>query len=102
MQDYKPKSICLFQGVLNAESLKKIKLSKTDRAFVCEGRPSLEAGRKTSAVLLKKGIIPTVISDNMAGFLFFKGLVKEVIIACQYADKKGALCDMGALIVAVL
>ena len=38
----------------------------------------------------------------MAGFLFFKGLVKEVILACQYADKKGALCDMGGLILAVL
>jgi|GEM_PF-425937 len=102
MQDYKTKTICLFQGVLSAESLEKVKFSSNDHAFVCEGRPSLEAGRKTSGILLKNGIIPTVISDNMAGFLFFKGLIKEVIIACQYADKKGALCDMGALIVAVL
>jgi len=102
MQDYKTKSIILFQGILSAESLKKVKLLKGDHAFVCEGRPSLEAGRKTSLVLLKKGITPTVISDNMAGFLFFKGLVKEVIIACQYADKSGALCDTGALILAVL
>ena len=102
MQDYKTKSICLFHGVLSAESLKKIKIAKNDHAFVCEGRPSLEAGRKTSGVLLKNGIIPTVISDNMAGFLFFKGLVKKVIIACQYADNTGALCDTGALILAVL
>lgn len=102
MQDYKARSICLFQGVLSVGSLKKVKLSLKVHAFVCEGRPSLEAGRKTSGILLKKGITPTVISDNMAGFLFFKGLVKEVFIACQYADKKGALCDMGALILAVL
>jgi methylthioribose-1-phosphate isomerase len=102
MPDYKPKSIYLFHGILSAESLKKVKLTKYGHAFICEGRPSLEAGRKTSGALLKKGIIPTVISDNMAGFLFFKGLVNEVIIACQYADKKGALCDMGALILAVL
>jgi methylthioribose-1-phosphate isomerase len=102
MQDYKPKSVILFHGVLSAESLKKIKIAKNDHAFICEGRPSLEAGRKTSAILLKKGITPTLISDNMAGFLFFKVLVKEVIIACQYADNKGALCDMGALILAVL
>jgi methylthioribose-1-phosphate isomerase len=102
MQDYKLKSICLFQGVLSAGSLKKVKLAKSNHAFVCEGRPSLEAGRKTSAILLKEGITPMVISDNMAGFLFFKGLVKEVIIACQYADKNGALCDTGALILAVL
>src|SRR5271170_5406646 len=102
MQDYKIKSISLFQGLLSAESLKKVKMIKDHHAFVCEGRPSLEAGRKTSGILLKKGITPTMISDNMAGFLFFKGLVKEVVIACQYADKKGALCDMGALILAVL
>ena len=77
MQDYKTKSIYLFQGILSAESLKKVKFSKSAHAFVCEGRPSLEAGRKTSGILLKKGITPTVISDNMAGFLFFKGLVKK-------------------------
>ena len=102
MQDYKAKSIYLFQGVVKAESLKKVKLVKNAHAFVCEGRPSLEAGRKTSAILLKQGITPTMISDNMAGFLFFKGLVKQVNIACQYADETGALCDTGALILAVL
>ena len=102
MQDYKINSIYLFQGVLSAESLKKIKLLKNTYAFVCEGRPSLESGRKTAGFLCKKGIIPTMISDNMAGFLFFKGLVKQVNIACQYADDTGALCDTGALILAVL
>jgi len=102
MQDYKNKSISLFQGILSAESLKKVKVTKNDHAFVCEGRPSLEAGKKTSGMLLKHGITPTIICDNMAGFLFLKDLVKEVVIACQYADNKGALCDMGALILAVL
>jgi methylthioribose-1-phosphate isomerase len=102
MQDYKIKSIGLFHGILSAESLKKVKLAKSERAFVCEGRPGLEAGKMTTGAFLKKGIIPTVISDNMAGFLFFKGLVKQVFIACQYADNKGALCDTGALIMAVL
>jgi methylthioribose-1-phosphate isomerase len=102
MQDYKPGSIILFQGLLNAESLKKVKLLKNDPVFVCEGRPSLESGRTTLGLLSKKGVTPTVISDNMAGFLFFKGLVKKVYIACQYADPKGALCDTGAVILAVL
>ena len=102
MQDYKAKSIYLFQGLFSSESLKKAKLPKGADAFVCEGRPSLEAGRKTSSVLLKNGITPTMITDNMAGFLFFKGLVREVTIACQYADNTGALCDTGALILAVL
>ena len=102
MQDYKAKSVYLFQGVFNAEALKKLKLPQDAHAFVCEGRPSLEAGRKTAAILLKMGVVPTMISDNMAGFLFFKGLVKQVVIACQYVDNKGALCDTGALILGVL
>jgi len=102
MPDYKPKSICLFQGSFDQEALKKIKLTKSEHAFVCEGRPSLEAGRKTSGLLLKNAVTATMITDNMAGFLFFKGMVKEVVLACQYADNKGALCDIGALILAVL
>jgi methylthioribose-1-phosphate isomerase len=102
MQDYKKKSISLLQGVFTFESLKKVKLIHAEHSFVCEGRPSLEAGRKTSKMLLEQGITPTMISDNMAGFLFFKGLLKEVIIACQYADDTGALCDTGALILSVL
>ena len=102
MLDYKPNSILLFHGILNAESIKKVKFNSKNHAFICEGRPSLEAGRKTSGILLNNGITPTVISDNMAGFLFLEGLVRQVFIACQYADNKGSLCDMGALILAVL
>jgi methylthioribose-1-phosphate isomerase len=100
MQAYKEKSITLIHGVASPEALKKI--TKSSVVFVCEGRPSLEAGKMNSKVLLAKGITPTVICDNMAGFLFFKDLVKEVVIACQFADTSGALCDMGALILAVL
>jgi len=102
MRDYKTKSIGLFHGIFSAESFNKIKLAKAEHAFVCEGRPGLGAGKITTGAFLKKGIIPTVISDNMAGFLFFKGLVKRVFIACQYVDENGALCDTGALILAVL
>jgi len=102
MPDYKVRSITLLQGLFSSEALQKMKFAKNSHVFVCEGRPTLEAGRKTTQALLKKGTTPTIISDNMAGFLFFKGLVKEVIIACQLADNTGALCDTGALILSVL
>ena len=102
MPDFKPKSIVLLQGILAPEALKKTKFSKTTAVFVLEGRPSLWAAHSNVKVLLKNRLIPTVIADNMAGFLFYKGLVRGVILACQYADKTGALCDMGALILAVL
>ncbi len=92
----------LVQGLLDPSALKQLHLAKGQGAYVCEGRPSLEAGRRNIGLLLKKGIVPTVISDNMPGFLFFKGFVKQVYLACQYADTKGALCDTGALILAVL
>jgi len=102
MQGYKPGSIVLLQGVFGAGALKKLKVAKGMLVFVCEGRPSLEAGKVNSKALLARGITPTVICDNMAGFLFFKDMVKEVYLACQYADAGGALCDTGALICAVL
>ncbi|MBI4309415.1 MAG: hypothetical protein HY591_03690 [Candidatus Omnitrophica bacterium] len=102
MRDYKSKSIVLAQGVFAAESIKKIKPARASHVFIGEGRPSLEAGKSNAKAFLASGITPTVICDNMAGFLFFKGLVKEVYLACQYADGKGALCDTGALICAVL
>jgi methylthioribose-1-phosphate isomerase len=89
----------LLHGVMSREALNKI--SKGATVYICEGRPSLEAG-KVNAKLLSKTHKPTIICDNMAGFLFFKGLVKEVVLACQFVDKSGALCDMGALILAVL
>ena len=98
MPDYKPNSIILLQGVFKADVLKKIKASKGVSVFLCEGRPSLEAGKLNSKALLAQKVTPTIISDNMAGFLFFKGYVKELVLACQYADSTGALCDTGALI----
>ena len=102
MRGYKLRSIVLFQGVFSVEAITKIKAAKTTPIFVCEGRPSLEAGKSNSKALLIQGITPTVICDNMAGFLFFKGFVREVVIACQYADGTGILCDTGGLILAVL
>ncbi|MBI3602234.1 MAG: hypothetical protein HY209_05005 [Candidatus Omnitrophica bacterium] len=102
MQDYKSHSIVLLHGVLADEAWRKIKCAQTTPVFVLEGRPSLLAAHVNTKVLLKNRLRPTVIADNMAGFLFYKGLVKEVVLACQYADNTGALCDMGALILAVL
>ncbi len=102
MREYKTRSIVLLQGVLADGFFKTFKPTKANPVFVLEGRPDLSAGKGNSAALVKKGIVPTVICDNMAGFLFFKGLVKEAVLACQFADKNGALCDMGGLILAVL
>ena len=101
MLDFKKKSIVLLQGVLTQGALAKIK-PKGDYIVICEGRPGLRAAEHNSRFFLEKKIKPILICDNMAGFLFSNDFVKEVILACQHADKTGALCDTGALILAVL
>ena len=102
MQAYKKSSIILFSGVIELEAGQKLTIAPGKHVFLTEGRPSLEAGKENSKFFLGKKIAPTVISDNMAGFLFANDYVHEVVLACQYADKAGALCDTGALIYAVL
>ena len=70
--------------------------------FVMEGRPSLESAQTTCRELLRRKIRPTLIADNMAGFLFYRNLVREVWLAYQQSDDQGALCPIGSLIVGVL
>lgn len=102
MLEFKENTITLLQGVLTPGSLAKIKHKGSTRIVICEGRPSLRAAEHNSRYFLDKKVTPIIICDNMAGFLFFKGYVREVVVACQYADSTGALCDTGALILAIL
>ena len=95
-------SVVLLQGALGVEFFEQLKKFNPRETFVMEGRPSLEAARVNCRELLKHKITPTLISDNMAGFLFFKNLVKEAWAAYQVSDTDGAVCDIGALIVGIL
>lgn len=67
-----------------------------------EGRPDMSTSKVSSQQLLKRGIKPIWISDNMPGFLFHKDLVQEVWLAKFQYDHHGALCQIGGLILAVL
>lgn len=96
----KKKSIVLVHGVFQDEVFKTFK--KGEQYFVLEGRPDLAASRSTIKALAAKKILPTVIADSMAGFLFYNGLIKEVRLSYQYHDTSGALCDIGAVILGVL
>lgn len=98
----KEKSAVLIQGVVDKQLFDVLKNRFLKKAFVMEGRPTLEAADSACRELLKRKIVPTLISDNMAGLLFYKNMVKEVWLAYQYADKEGAICDSGALILGVL
>ena len=102
MISIKEKSIVLLHGVSNYRLFDLLKKNKAQNIFVLEGRPNLEAAKISSKELLKRKIKPTLIADNMAGFLFYKNLVKEAWLSYYCVDQKGALCAIGALIVAVL
>lgn len=95
-------SVILLQGVFEDSVLDGLKDKKDGEIFVMEGRPSLESAQVTCRELLRRKIKPTLIADNMAGFLFYKNLVKEVWLSYQISDNEGALCQIGALILGVL
>jgi methylthioribose-1-phosphate isomerase len=101
MFDKKKKSIVLLQGLFDPQYFDQLKKSQ-EEVFVLEGRPSLKAAQENSKELIKRKIKPTLIADNMAGFLFYKNLVKDVWISYQMLDGKDALCFTGGLILAVL
>jgi methylthioribose-1-phosphate isomerase len=95
-------SVILLQGVFDPAVFHLLPKTDVLEVFVMEGRPSLESANTTCRELLKRKIRPTLIADNMAGFLFYKNLVREVWLSCQMADDQGALCQTGGLILGVL
>ena len=96
------RSIVLLQGIFESPVFDVLKARKPEEVFVLEGRPSLDAAKFSCRELIKRNIRPTLIADNMAGFLFYKELVKEVWLSYQLADENGALCQIGGLILGVL
>ena len=98
----KENSIVLMHGTFNREIFDQLEKRNLQKVFILEGRPSLESSALLSEELLSRKIQPVLISDNMAGFLFFKNLLKEVWLAYQVADQEGAVCDIGGLILGVL
>ena len=95
-------AVVLLHGVFEPAVFNAVKPGNGNELFVMEGRPSLESAQTTCRELLRRKIKPTLIADNMAGFLFYRNLVKEVWLACQTVDEQGALCPIGSLILGVL
>ena len=95
-------SVVLLHGVAGDAFFGILKKQKAKHVVVLEGRPMLDGAKVLCRKLLKAKIEPTLISDNMAGFLFYKDFVKEIWVAYQKKDDQGALCSIGALILGVL
>lgn len=95
-------SIILLHGVFEPSVFGILAPQNPGDLFVMEGRPSLESAQATCRQLVRRKIKPTLIADSMAGFLFYRDLVKEVWLAYQTVDDEGALCPVGGLILGVL
>ena len=96
------KNIILVHGLFKPDFFDRFNKSEGRNIFLLEGRPNLQSVKQSSAALLKRKIKPTVIADNMAGFLFYKKMVKEIWLSYQAVDQEGALCSVGGLILGVL
>ena len=99
---FKSRSVILLQGVFEESLFDQLQKRNLKNIFVMEGRPSLNAAKLSCRELQKRKILPTLISDNMAGFLFYYKLVKEVWLSYQSYDGNGAICQIGGLILGVL
>jgi methylthioribose-1-phosphate isomerase len=100
MSDNKPKSITILHGFLERDFLQT--LDKKGMYYILEGRPNLENSKYLIDALIKLKIKPTVIADNMAGFLFYQNWVKEVSIGYFEKTEESVLLPVGGLILAVL
>lgn len=98
----KKNSVVLVQGVFESSIFDLLKKRKIRNVFILEGRPGLEAANQSCRELRKRKMKPTLIADNMAGFLFYQNLVREAWLSYHTADQKGALCRVGGLVLGVL
>jgi methylthioribose-1-phosphate isomerase len=95
------KTLIILHGFFRPETIASLE-EKKDKVFVLEGRPRLESSQHAIDQLLKIGIQPTLIADNMAGFLFFRKLVKEVHLTYQEKTNDGVTTLIGGSILAIM
>ena len=91
------KKFLLIYGLFSDSFYRNLKKKRGEGILVPEGRPLLEGAKQICKRLLKLGIKPTLISDNMAGFCFYQGMVKEVHLAFQQIKGNNAICKIGSL-----
>lgn len=71
--------------------------------YATETRPYLQGARLTTWELMQEGIPVTLITDNMAGYVMAKGLVKSVIVGADRIAANGDVVNkIGTYALAVL
>ncbi len=75
---------------------------KRINVVVDETRPKLQGARLTAYELMRDGIPVTLITDNMAGYLMFKGSVNKVVVGADRIVRDAVINKVGTYTVAVL
>ncbi len=85
-------------GVIRAawEQGKKIKVIAT------ETRPKLQGARLTVYELKRDGIPVTLVTDNMVGYIMYKGLVNRVMVGADIIVRDAVINKIGTYTIAVL
>ena len=95
-------TVTIVQGCVSEGLLDQFADEKREDIYVCEGRPTLNTSKTLSQQMLKRGLTPTIMADNMSGVLFFNSLVKEVWLAYHDVNADEVLCSIGGMIFAVM
>ena len=75
---------------------------KKIRVIATETRPKLQGARLTVYELMRDGIPVTLITDNMVGYVMYKGLISKVIVGADRIVRDAVINKIGTYTVAVL
>jgi len=75
---------------------------KRIKVIATETRPKLQGARLTAYELMRDGIPVTLITDNMVGYVMFKGLVNKVIVGADRIVQDAVINKVGTYTIAVL
>ncbi len=86
-------------GVIRAA----VEEGKRITVIATETRPVLQGARLTVWELVKEGIPVKLVTDNMVGYLMFKGIVKKVVVGADRITRDGYVANkIGTYMIAVL
>ncbi len=73
------------------------------QVYVCETRPRLQGARLTAWECVQEGIPATLITDNMAGFCMYQGLIQAVVVGADRIARNGDIANkIGTYSLAIL
>ncbi|MBS7605440.1 MAG: S-methyl-5-thioribose-1-phosphate isomerase [Candidatus Bathyarchaeia archaeon] len=72
------------------------------KVIATETRPKLQGARLTVYELMRDGIPVTLITDNMVGYVMYKGMVNKVIVGADRIVRDAVINKIGTYTIAVL